>query len=58
MTEHDIDLYEIGKYFDEKYSQENFEKWIKEFVIKNYGASEAEEPSWNIKELAKHLSLK
>lgn len=57
-SEHNHDLYEIGNWIEEHYSEKNFEKWIKEFVSENYGESETKNPSWNIKKLAKYLAKK
>lgn len=33
-----------------------FEKWIYKWVADNYGASEADDPSWNIRALAEELN--
>lgn len=35
---------------------DRFEKLIRDFVAENYGDSEADEPSWDIKELALMLA--
>lgn len=35
--------------------EKKFEKIIKDWVGKNFGESEAEDPSWNIEALAEHL---
>ena len=53
---HFEDLYEINKWLDENFSQKAIEKKIKEFVAEKYGKQELKNPSWNIKELAKHIA--
>ena len=38
------------------FSEKAIEKKIKEFVAEKYGKQELENPSWNIKELTKHIA--